>query len=274
MGLQGYLSGEDRESPEFRAEVISAVRLAAELGITYFDTAPGYGNGRSERILGEALEPDRGRVIVATKYPFGPAWTPESATDGLRSSLERLRTDCVDVLQLHGGFFSDGQADAILASGALEWAEAMRAAGRCRFTGITAEGPSGALERLLRTRRLDVLEIQYNLLYQAVCDHQREPAGIVMLARSLGMGVTTMRTATSGLFQRIVRAALPQLDAGTLTRLAINFVLSTAEIDCAIVGMCAPEEVAANAALASDTASRLDLPALHQRYVEPGGVRR
>ena len=267
IGLQNYLTAEDRDSPAFRSQAVDAVRLAVDLGVNFFDTAPGYGNGRSESIFGEALSGVRERVCLATKYPFGEGWNPDDATAGLHASLARLRTDHVDLLQLHGGTFTDAQAESILASGVLDWADSMRVAGLCRFTGITAEGPSGALERLLRTERFDVIEIQYNILYQAVCDHQRAPAGIAVLARSLGMGVTAMRPATSGLFQRILLSAFPELDAGALTRLAVNFVLSTPEIDCAVVGMRSASEVNENALLASDTAARLDLRALHERYV-------
>jgi len=267
IGLQNYLTAEDRDSQVFRAQAMDAILLAVELGVNYFDTAPGYGNGRSEAILGEALSGNRARVVLATKYPFGDRWQPDDATAGVRASLARLRTDHVDVLQLHGGAFTDDLAESILASGVLDWADSMREAGLCRFTGITAEGPSGALERLLRTGRYDVIEIQYNVLYQAACDHQRKPTGIAVLAKSLGMGVTAMRPATSGLLQRIMWSVFPELDSSRMTALAINYVLSTPEIDCAVVGMRSVAEVRENAALASNTASRFDLRALHERYM-------
>src|SRR5205823_5836510 len=74
IGLQNYLTADDRDSPAFRAEAIAAIRLAVELGINFFDTAPGYGSGRSESILGEALDGIRDQVVLATKYPFGDDW--------------------------------------------------------------------------------------------------------------------------------------------------------------------------------------------------------
>jgi len=87
------------------------------------------------------------------------------------------------------------------------------------------------------------LQIAYNAIYQASCDYQREPLGVVPLAKSLGMGVTTMRTATSGVLQKLLRTEFPDIDLKRVTRLAINFVLSTPEIDSAIVGMKTPDEV-------------------------------
>ena len=55
IGLEDYLTKGDRDSPEFRRQAIAALREAAALGINYFDTAPGYGDGRSERLIGAAL---------------------------------------------------------------------------------------------------------------------------------------------------------------------------------------------------------------------------
>jgi aryl-alcohol dehydrogenase-like predicted oxidoreductase len=266
IGIPGYLSPEDRDSAAFQEAALAALREAAAHGVNYFDTAPGYGEGRSERRIGEALEGQRDRVILATKYPFPADWTPAQATEALRHSLERLRTDYVDLLQLHGGVYTDDLAERILHSGVLDWADAMRARGLCRFTGLTAEGPSGALERLLRTGRFDCIEIAYNLIYQSTCDYQRAPTGIIPLAKSLGMGVTTMRPTTCGFLQKLLGAVFPEIDRDRLTRLAIQFVLSTPEVDCVVVGMRNAQELLANVALAEDTAGRLDPAALHDRF--------
>jgi aryl-alcohol dehydrogenase-like predicted oxidoreductase len=267
VGIPGYLSREDRDSAAFREAAVAAVGEAVARGINYFDTAPGYGDGRAERLLGDALAGQRDQVLLATKYPFLPGQGADAYTDGLRQSLARLRTEYVDVLQLHGGTFDDATAEAILTSGVLDWADEMRARGLCRHVGITAEGPAGALERLLRTGRFAVLEVAYNVIYQAACDYQRDPPrGIIPLAHSLGIGVTTMRPTTCGVLQRLVAAEFPEIDRDRVTRLALRFVLSTPEVDCVVVGMRTAAEVAANAALADDTAGRFDLRRLHDRF--------
>jgi aryl-alcohol dehydrogenase-like predicted oxidoreductase len=269
VGIADYLSHEDRDSKAFQSAATQAIGAAVARGINYFDTAPGYGDGRAERLLGDALAGQRDQVVLATKYAFSPGRTADADTDALRQSLARLRTDYVDVLQLHGGTFDDATADAILSSGVLDWADTMREQGLCRHLGITAEGPSGALERLLRTGRFAVIEMAYNVIYQAACDYQRQPPrGIIPLARSLGMGVTTMRPTTCGVLQRLIAAEFPEIDRDRLTQLAIRFVLSTPEVDCVVVGMRTDAEVAANAALAEDTAGRLDLRRLHNRFAE------
>src|SRR2546422_8037009 len=78
------------------AERESTIRLAFERGITFFDTAPTYGVGESERLLGRALRSHRGRVAIATKV--GPHDDPRASLEG---SLRRLASDYVDLIQLH-----------------------------------------------------------------------------------------------------------------------------------------------------------------------------
>ncbi len=77
-------------------ERATAIRHAVERGVTFFDTAPSYGAGESERLLGRALKADRARVAIATKV--GPRDDPRASLEG---SLRRLDSDYVDLVQLH-----------------------------------------------------------------------------------------------------------------------------------------------------------------------------
>jgi aryl-alcohol dehydrogenase-like predicted oxidoreductase len=92
VGGSGWGGG----APEDEAERIAAVRHALEHGVTFFDTAPSYGNGASETLLGRALKSVRDRVTIATKV--GPHDEPRRS---LESSLRRLDSDVVDLVQLH-----------------------------------------------------------------------------------------------------------------------------------------------------------------------------
>src|SRR5437667_7318944 len=78
------------------ADRLAAVRRALELGITFFDTAPAYGDGASESLLGRALKADRDRVAIATKV--GPRDDPRRS---LEASLRRLATEYVGLVQPH-----------------------------------------------------------------------------------------------------------------------------------------------------------------------------
>lgn len=107
-------------------ESVRAIRRALDLGVTFFDTADVYGGGHSERILGEALGPDRDRVVIATKFGItfaeqgrratGTDSSPSYLRRACQASLARLRTDRIDLLQLHIGEMSDGESDAIAAA--------------------------------------------------------------------------------------------------------------------------------------------------------------
>jgi aryl-alcohol dehydrogenase-like predicted oxidoreductase len=90
------VGGAEWGAPGNAAEREAAVRRAVERGVTFFDTAPTYGDGASERLLGRVLNPIRERVTIATKV--GPRDDPRAS---LEASLARLGTDYVDLVQLH-----------------------------------------------------------------------------------------------------------------------------------------------------------------------------
>lgn len=266
IGILNYVTGEDRDSGAFRERARAALVEAVKIGINYFDTAPSYGDGRSETLYGEALEPYRGDIHIATKIAGVVGRTPEQYTEDLQQSLDRLKTDYADLLQVHGAAWTEEAADTLIASCLPEWLKEQKAKGTIRHIGITAEAPSGALERLLKTGEYEVLQMAYNVIYQGACDYQRAPFGVIPLARSLGMGVVTMRTATTGFIQKYMAAAFPDLDMDALSRHAIRFVVSTPEVDSALVGMKSVEEVHANWEIASNEANYLDLEELHNRF--------
>src|SRR5437879_5935098 len=98
------------------AEHEATVRRALERGITFFDTAPTYGDGESERLLGRALRADRERVAIATKV--GPLDDPRASLEG---SLRRLASDYVDLVQPHDARPLAAGSDTTLPGLALGW---------------------------------------------------------------------------------------------------------------------------------------------------------
>jgi aryl-alcohol dehydrogenase-like predicted oxidoreductase len=98
--------------PKDKQEMISLLRKAVELGVTFFDTAEVYGPFTNEELAGEALAPFRGQVVIATKFGFKPAstgesrWTeldsrPEHIKQVAEASLKRLRSDGIDLFYQH-----------------------------------------------------------------------------------------------------------------------------------------------------------------------------
>jgi aryl-alcohol dehydrogenase-like predicted oxidoreductase len=94
-----------------KQEMISVVRAAVERGVTFFDTAEVYGPFTNEELVGEALAPFRGKVVIATKFGFkldpstgkqaGLDSRPEHIKDVADASLKRLRVDAIDLLYQH-----------------------------------------------------------------------------------------------------------------------------------------------------------------------------
>jgi aryl-alcohol dehydrogenase-like predicted oxidoreductase len=105
MGLSfGYGPATDRQ------EAISLIRSAVELGVTFFDTAEAYGPFTNEVVVGEALAPFRDQVVIATKFGFrfdadgkqaGLNSRPEHVKEVAEASLERLKTDRIDLFYQH-----------------------------------------------------------------------------------------------------------------------------------------------------------------------------
>jgi aryl-alcohol dehydrogenase-like predicted oxidoreductase len=103
MGLSfGYSSKIDRQ------DAVQLIRRAFELGIRFYDTAEAYGPGDNEELLGEALEPFRKEVVIATKFGFkegnaslGTDSRPENIKAVTEAALKRLRTDVIDLLYQH-----------------------------------------------------------------------------------------------------------------------------------------------------------------------------
>ena len=91
-----------------RGEAIRLIRAAHDRGVTFFDTAEVYGPFTNEDVVGEALQPIRDQVVIATKFGFrngviadGPDSRPETIRRAVEGSLKRLRTDTIDVLYQH-----------------------------------------------------------------------------------------------------------------------------------------------------------------------------
>lgn len=93
-GKSGWVGIED-------AEVIQAMRAAYDAGVTTFDTAEVYGDGYSEELVGQALHSVRDRVVYATKV--SPSHLDyQQVIDSCEASLQRLKTDYIDLYQIHG----------------------------------------------------------------------------------------------------------------------------------------------------------------------------
>ena len=132
------------------AEGIRLLRRAAELGVTFFDTADIYGNGLGETMLADAFPvAQRQKLVIATKFGYDLAagqvrtghgelpqdWSPSAVRASCEASLKRLGRDWIDVWQLH-----NPRMEAILSGELFETLEQLREAGKIRAARLRATG--------------------------------------------------------------------------------------------------------------------------------------
>lgn len=279
VGLGGFpfggrqlSAGWDPWTPEGRQTAIATIHHALERGVNYMDTAPSYGEGKSEEIFGEALQGRRDRVILASKCPYRNQ-TAEAVTESVHASLRRLRTDWLDVVQFHGGMYEQQDVEHILHGGPLDALQKLREKGLVGFIGFTTEEPWSG-RPLIASGAFQVAQLRYNLIYQGAALHALDEA------RAKGMGVAIMRPMTSGIFQRLVSLLAPEWQsARDVYQVALEFLLSDSRVHVANVGMRWPHEVDRNVDLAESFVPKIDMAdfprltaAIYQKADEDAGL--
>lgn len=155
---------------------IQALLRSFELGVNFIDTAYAYGNGHSERVIAEAFQEYRDRVPVATKVPLKtPDWPPRPGTrakeafpsawiiEHTEKSLRNLRTDCLDLQQLH--IWRDEWLEET------EWQEAveqLKRQGKLQFFGVSLmdHAPETGID-VTRSGIVDTIQVIYNIFDQS-----------------------------------------------------------------------------------------------------------
>jgi predicted aldo/keto reductase-like oxidoreductase len=264
-GLRNYLRRWDASQEENGRLVEDAIRRAIERGINYFDTAPLYG---SEAMFGRALKPYREQVFVATKVREKNAYDTYKS---IEESLERLQCDRLDLIQYHGGWYTDEEVDTILKpDGVLSGMRAAQQEGLVRYVGFTTEGTNAQAAQLIDSGEFDVIQLQYNLFFQHPYDPDKH-AGQMLDAEAKGLGIAVMRPFTGGAFPRWLKQVYPgleeQVDVSKLMGGLLSFVLSNPMTDVALAGMRSVERVEQNCAIVEDLESRIDLDQLYGRFL-------
>jgi predicted aldo/keto reductase-like oxidoreductase len=167
-------------------EATALLTYALDHGITYFDTAPGYGD--SEVKLG-SLAARRDEYILATK--IDPPFTRHAAEQSITRSLQRLRTDHVDIVQLHGIGDTATLRAAMGPEGAFPAMRAAQATGQVHYLGISSHDPA-FLRTVIEDARFDMVLTPFNSLYQDAAQH------LFPRARELDIGVVVMKPFASG----------------------------------------------------------------------------
>ncbi|GAK58532.1 aldo/keto reductase [Candidatus Vecturithrix granuli] len=223
---------------------------AADRGVMLFDTADLYQHGYNEEMVGKALQDRRQQVYIATKAGnqwradgSGWDWNPSKAYifQAVEESLRRLRTDYIDLYQLHGGTLDDPFEETI------EAFEQLQQAGKIRYYGISSIRPNVIREYVARSQVVSVM-LQYSLL-----DRRPEECCLDLLRRN-SIGVLARGPVANGLLvnkpaiaylghsQEAVTAAAQAIaslsgEQRTPAQTALKFVIQQPAVTTVMVGI-------------------------------------
>lgn len=282
----------------------AVVDAALDAGITFLDTAERYGDGDSERFLGEALQGRRNRVVLATKFGGGRPGERARGTGtyiraAVEGSLARLRTDYIDLLYYHAPDGITPVAETLAALDELVAQGTVRAVACSNFDAVQlAEADAAA--RAAGTTRFVALQNQFSVLER---DAERD---VLPLCRELGVGFVAYFPLAGGLltgkYERgrpppastrfatwgsnlLTEETFDELDrlesfaaqhGRSLHELAIAAAYSTPGVASVLVGATTPEQAQANAGVDWELAPEVleAIPRVEGRGVHSGPARR
>jgi len=228
LGGAGLLLGANRAK-----EASRLAERALELGVKYFDTAPSYGDGNSEKNLGPVVAERRSEIFLATKTH---KWSRDDSLRLLEQSLKRLRTTYVDLWQFHS-LRSKEEVNLFLGpNGALAAALQAKQEGRVRFIGVTGHYDPAPLAYALGRHAFDTVLIPLNPADRWRLSFIEQ---VLPVAQATRTAVIAMKVAAEG---RIVQ---PGGIASVSDSLA--YVL-TLPVSTALIGCDSLEQLEANAA--------------------------
>ena len=254
MEIRGPKTWDGREVSEEESERI--LNAVLDAGINFIDTAPDY--GASEERIGRYISSRRAEYFLATKCGCDPrdkgdhietphVWTREQLLTNIQGSLERMRTDHVDVLQLH-----NPSPEQVRDGGLVEALREIRSQGLSRFIGISTTVPH--LPVYVEMGVFDTFQIPYSCLdpthHESISLAGK--AGIGTIIRGgIARGGPEAETSQGPETDVWTKAGLKELlDGMTAAELILRYTLAHPHCDTTIVGTLNPDHLAANLAAA------------------------
>lgn len=249
-----------------------ALNRAYDLGVTFYDTSDLYGYGHSETLLGEVFKNRRDKVVIASKVGFlehnGPQdFSKKHIRDSIVGSLRRLKSDYLDLYQLHSP-----PLDSISADGVAETLMSLKEEGKIKAYGISARSPDDAIIAVKRYG-FAVIQVNFNLVDQRAVEN-----GLLKVCEEEGVGVICRTPLCFGFLaggfskdtkfdpsdhrstwppEQIARwadaykrfaAAVRKRSDPSYVQMALRFCLSYGSISSVIPGMLSAAEVEENTA--------------------------
>lgn len=237
----------------------TVVERAADIGITYFDTARGYQGGQNERMVGGALKGKRNSLILSSKTHAG---TKEQALQDIDTSLKELGTDHLDIWYLHAKTRADQITDELM-----EAQNIAKQQGKIRFAGVSTHGgQKEVFPAAIAKKHFDVILTSYNF----TMDPEMEP--LIQSVKDAGIGIVAMKVMAGGLRQ--MREGNPRF--GTFHRdgamlAMLKWVLRNKNVDTTIPSITDFDQLDQNLRAMSEPFSSADekILARHLEYIAP-----
>lgn len=291
IGFGAWQLGNQRDwEPMADEAAIRLVHTALDAGCNFFDTAPGYGGGRSEQLLGEALKGRRHEVVLNTKFGHTPEgksdFRPEALRTSIEGSLQRLQTDYLDSVLLHNPpyEFLGGQ------SPLYPVLEALREEGKILAYGASVDSARD-LEEALTAPGTHAIELLFNIFHQEPMRafqalQHRDVAVIVKVPLDSGWlsGKYSADTVFTGVRKRwsadVIAHRLKLLEQirfvetpeRTLAQAALQFVLAHPEVTTVIPGTRDEAQLFANIHAADHEMDDATVRRLHEFWAQQIGV--
>ena len=232
---------------------IKLVQKALEEGITLFDTAPNYGLGNSEKILGKALKGNRDKVYINSKFGHdsegGTGFEVERLEASVKNSLKRLKTNYLDSVILH----NPGREMLYGTHPIYDELKRLQKMGLIRHYGVSID-TAEELEIVLNKNEIDVIEIMFNIIHQSPkkwFDEVKKQGILLMIKVPLDSGWLTGKYNRDTLFTGIrsrwsedviktrieIVNKIKEIVGNDIIHASLRFILNFKAVSCVIPGM-------------------------------------
>jgi predicted aldo/keto reductase-like oxidoreductase len=229
-----------------RELAIPMIHRALEAGVNYIDTAVGYCNMDSQRVVGEALKGWRDKIVISTKnHYYGE--DEKEWWGHLEDSLERLDVDYIDIYNHHGINWEHYQND--VEPRVSKWMQKAKDQGLIKHICCSFHDSNEALIDIINTGYVESITLQYNLLY-------RDLEEGIAHAREKNVGIVVMGPVGGGRLggsSEVMAKVIPGIER--VPELALRFVLSNPNVTLALSGMSTMQHVEENVVTAADEIS-------------------
>ena len=292
VGLGTWAMGNDFFGKVDDSASIDTIRKAVESGINVIDTAPAYGNGHSEEVVGKAIKGIRDKVVIATKCgllrdgkKYIKTLDPQSLRKEIDGSLSRLGVDVIDLYQIHWPDPKTPIEDAV------NELIKIKAQGKFKYLGVSNFNRE-LMEKVMSMTEIVSLQPQYSLL-------SREEEGMLEFCRNNGIGVLSYGSLGGGMLSGKYKE-MPKFEQGDerylfypffkepmwsksvklvevlkgiaekhnkpVAHVAINWVNQNKAVTTALVGAKYPAQAEANAAAGDWELTSDDIDEINNQY--------